>query len=69
LVFREKKMNKENSERRSREDGEALDHLMKELLKYKPKSNGPSSTTTFSNPAIFNIEEWLKGDGGFVKDN
>jgi len=57
------------TQRRAKEANEALDHLMKEILKYKPKPNGPSLDTTFLNPAIFNIEEWLEGDGESEEDN
>ena len=53
----------------AREADEAVGQLMKELLKYKPESNEPSSNTTFSNPDIFNIEEWLEENGESVKDN
>ncbi len=55
------------------ENAKDVDQLMRELLKYKPSPDTSveeiGNGTTFTDPTIFNIKDWLKGNGGVVLDN
>lgn len=54
--------------RRMEAQNEAAQKFYDELMKYKPSEEDDEGNPDETGPALFNfnIEEWLKGDGGMV---